>query len=52
MLTRFKIYIDGDGSSPAGLWPRVLVKAAAVSLLLICLWALKNKDAVVVYLQF
>ncbi len=38
--------------APGRLWMQVLFKTVVVSILLICLWALKNKDAVVVYLQF
>jgi hypothetical protein len=34
------------------LWATVLFKTVIVTLLLIGLWALKNKDSVVVYLQF
>lgn len=33
-------------------WAYLLTKTAVVTCLLIAVWALKNKDAVVVYLQF
>jgi hypothetical protein len=34
------------------LWTAVVLKSILVALVLIALWALKNKDAYVVYMQF
>jgi len=34
------------------LWLRVLAKSVAVSLLLYCLWAMKDKGAYIVYMKF
>jgi hypothetical protein len=34
------------------LWARVLIKAAVVAILLVFLWAFKDKDSVVIYMRF
>ncbi len=33
-------------------WVRVLLKAVFAAVVLVFLWALKDKDAIVVYMQF